>query len=186
MNAALIQSIEKYSTRHPEQKDVVSKFLEFVSQDADCLSRKNAFGHITSSAWLVDPSNTKTLLTHHRKLQRWLQLGGHVEGEDSVIQSALREAQEESGIMDIRFVSEEIFDLDLHWIPDNPKEKGHWHYDLRYLMQAASTDFAVSDESHDLKWFSFEELAGAKTDESVLRMGRKWCELKGIERIGHF
>ena len=91
-------------------------------------------------------------MTHHRKLDRWLQLGGHADGDRDLAAVALREAEEESGLVDL-VVLPDIFDLDRHWIPERGDVPGHWHYDVRYVVRATgSEDFAVSDESHALAW----------------------------------
>lgn len=114
-------------------------------------------------------------MTHHRKLDRWLQLGGHADGDRDLPAVALREAEEESGLSDLR-VLPEVFDLDRHWIPERGDVPGHWHYDVRYVVRCDGTeDFVVSDESHDLAWRAIAGLLDdAQIDPSIRRMASKW------------
>lgn len=117
------------------------------------------------------------LLTHHRKLGRWLQLGGHSDGDPFTLGVALREAQEESGIMDVTVVTDEIFDLDVHEIPGNAREPAHIHYDVRFLLRAERTDFVVSEESSELAWVPREALPSYTSEPTMLRMWEKWNQL---------
>lgn len=162
-----------------ERDDAQRRRIEaFVREHADCFQRSLTHGHLTGSAWLLDSSGQRVLLTHHRKLDRWLQLGGHADGDPNLLEVALREAREESGIPDIRPLSEEIFDLDIHPIPAARGEPAHLHLDIRFLLQVCGRDeFVVSDESHALGWFTRDELATMELDEAVLRMCVKWQRL---------
>ena len=148
--------------------------IRFVEAHADCCSRTQLSGHLTGSAWIVDASRTRTLLTHHRKLDKWLQLGGHADGDPDLLAVALREGREESGLTRLRVVSPEIFDLDRHWIPERKTEPAHWHYDLRFMIEADPAEpFAVSDESHDLAWVEVARVTTLNPEESMARMVRK-------------
>jgi 8-oxo-dGTP pyrophosphatase MutT (NUDIX family) len=148
--------------------------LRFVETHPDCLLRTQLTGHLTGSAWIVDAARTRTLLTHHRKLDKWLQLGGHADGDPDLCAVALREAREESGLTRLRAVSAEIFDLDRHWIPERKTEPAHWHYDLRFMIEADPAEpIAVSDESHDLGWVELGRVAALNPEESMARMVRK-------------
>lgn len=153
-------------------------FGEFVSRHPDCCERTLAEGHLTGSAWLVSADGQRVLLTHHRKLDRWLQLGGHAEGDPDLAAVALREAREESGIEALAIESG-VFDLDRHLIPARGADPAHWHYDVRFVVRAlADESFTVSDESHALAWRPIDELAAdASVDESVRRMATKWIRL---------
>ncbi|MGJ8634551.1 MAG: NUDIX hydrolase [Luteolibacter sp.] len=132
-------------------------------------------GHITGSAWVVSEDGSEVLLTHHRKLGCWLQLGGHADGESDVFAVALKEAEEESGLKSFRAVGEGIFDLDIHPIPARKNEPEHLHYDIRYVLRAeGSHDYVVSDESHDLRWVKPEEVKHLTTEPSMMRMVEKW------------
>lgn len=163
-----------YAQRWPQETDAVL-FLELLEDAQDPFERARLAGHFTASSWLVDRSGTRVLLTHHRKLERWLQLGGHADGDRDLANVALREAEEESGLTGLR-VEPELFDLDRHWIPERKEVPGHWHYDARYVVHAGGNeDYIVSEESHDLAWRPIAEiLSDPASDESMLRMARKW------------
>ena len=131
-------------------------------------------GHLTGSAWIVSPDRTRTLLTHHHKLDKWLQLGGHADGQSDLLAAALREAREESGLTRLRVISREIFDVDRHWIPPRKTDPGHYHYDLRFLLEADPAEpLAISSESKDLAWVELERVAVLNPEESMARMVRK-------------
>ena len=120
------------------------------------------------------PCLTETLLTHHRKLQRWLQPGGHIENDDSnIYEAAIREVVEESGIDEISILQNSIFDIDVHLIPARKDVKEHYHYDIRFLLKAERTKFVASSESNELAWVGLTEVSNLLGDESVLRMCRK-------------
>ena len=175
---ALCGMLARYAAAHAERRDAAARILEFVSTTPDCFCRSCLQGHITGSAWLLNPAGDKALLTLHRNLKRWMQLGGHADGDPDVLRVALREATEESGIQGIRPLSPEIMDVDIHPIPARPDkgEPAHFHYDIRFLMQAPHERFAISDESDDLAWWSYADIQSrrAELDEAVLRLARIW------------
>ena len=179
---ALCEMLARYAASHAERRDAAARVLEFVSSTPDCFCRTCQQGHITGSAWLLNPAGDKALLTLHRNLKRWMQLGGHADGDPDVLRVALREATEESGIQGIRPLSAEIMDVDIHPIPARPDrgEPAHFHYDIRFLMQAPHERFAISDESDDLAWWSYADIQSrrAELDEAVLRLARLWREEK--------
>lgn len=131
-------------------------------------------GHITGSAFIVNPGFTHTLLVHHAKLNRWLQPGGHADGDTHVAGVALREANEETGVMRLDPIGEGIYDLDIHPIPQRKDFPMHDHYDVRYLFQASMDDpVVVSEESHDVRWVPLAELERYNEEPSLLRLRAK-------------
>ena len=153
---------------------MTAETIRFVAAHADGLLRTCVPGHLTGSAWIVSPDRTRALLTHHLKLDKWLQLGGHADGDGDLLAVALREAREESGLTHVRAVSPEIFDLDRHWIPPRKTEPGHFHYDLRFLLEADPTEaIVISSESKDLAWVALERVTLLNPEESMARMVRK-------------
>jgi 8-oxo-dGTP pyrophosphatase MutT (NUDIX family) len=173
---ALALALADYRRRWPGETGVVD-FEEFLVEQADAFEREFAIGHFTGSAWLVSADGSRVLLTHHRKLGLWLQLGGHADGDTDLMRVALREAEEESGL-DGLTVDPEIFDLDRHRIPARGDVPEHWHYDVRYVVRAGANEkFVVSDESHALAWREIAEVARDETaDVSVRRMAWKWLQ----------
>ena len=165
--------LAEYRRRWPEEAETVDQFEAFIDTHPDCSERSCRVGHVTGSAWIVNRTGDRVLLTHHRKLGRWLQPGGHCDGDPDTLEVALREAREESGL-DVRALDEAIFDLDVHLIPARTGEPAHYHYDVRFLVQAMEDRFRVSEESCALAWVPADRVGVFTSDESVLRMARKW------------
>ena len=174
-SASLAAALQAYRQRWPGEAGTVDGFLALLDDAADPFVRERLAGHFTASAWLVAADGARVLLTHHRKLGLWLQLGGHADGDRDLQRAALKEAHEESGLPGLA-IDDGIFDLDRHWIPEHKDVPAHWHYDVRYVVRAGSDEaFVVSEESHDLAWRSIAELAAeAGADPSVRRMAGKW------------
>lgn len=168
LRAHLAQSLE------PREADMVHQTLTFVSEHPDCFERSCHVGHITGSAWVVDPARRQVVLTHHRKLDRWLQLGGHADGEADPLAVALREAREEAGLRRLRAVTPALFDVDCHRIPAQGPEPEHLHFDLRFLIEADPTEpLVVSDESHAVAWVPLGEVVRLNPSASLARLVRK-------------
>ncbi len=180
MKEALIELITKHTPFDDTERAHTMRTLEFLRKNENCTSTDNLKGHITASAWVLSPQRTETLLTHHRKLNRWLQLGGHIEDDATIQAAALREAVEESGIENIHLIEDSIFDIDVHLIPARNEIAEHYHYDIRFLLQAERTDFVISDESNDLAWVKLSDIGSFVSDESVLRMCRKSKACSGV------
>ena len=173
----LITALRSYYERWPQEEQTIQRFVEFVSTEPGCFHRSTEHGHLTGAAWLVDPPGERVLLTHHRKLDKWLQLGGHADGQGNILEVALTEAREESGIHEVHPISMEIFDIDVHDIPARKKDPEHLHYDVRFLMRSARTDYVVGDESHDLEWVPITQIDAVTTEPSMLRMAHKWLTM---------
>lgn len=170
----LLDLIDRYAGGHPDESSVVERFREFVAGHPDCFERSLAIGHVTGSAWILDRPGERVLLTHHRKLDRWLQPGGHADGNPDVLAVALREGWEETGLESLAPVDGAVFDLDIHRIPARGREPEHLHYDVRFLLRDSGTgDFVVSEESHDLAWVPLVALESRTTEESMIRMRDK-------------
>jgi 8-oxo-dGTP pyrophosphatase MutT (NUDIX family) len=166
--------LENYRTPFEEEAAFVPDFLELI-EDPLAFQRERLEGHFTGSAWIVNKKRTHTLLTLHRKLNKWLQLGGHADGNENLVEVAMKEAQEESGLKTLKMVDIKIFDIDKHIIPARKDVPEHYHYDVRFLIEADITDsLQISEESKDLAWISYElaeELVNY--NPSIMRMLEK-------------
>ncbi|MCC7096708.1 MAG: NUDIX hydrolase [Thermomonas sp.] len=179
LDGGFAAALADYARRWPGEADTAALFETLLADPVDPFRRERLAGHFTASCWLVSRDGSRVLLTHHRKLGLWLQLGGHADGERDLTMAALREAQEESGLSGL--VNEPaIFDLDRHWIPEHKGVPSHWHYDVRYIVRAGEDEaFTVSEESLDLAWRPIAALAvDAGADASVRRMAGKWMMRK--------
>ncbi len=164
---AIVAAFEPYDEAQAAQR---AQILAFIDEHPDALHRSCLEGHLTASGLVVDAAGERGLLTHHKKLNRWLQLGGHVDGDGDLARSALRECVEESGI-DGLTVDPTPIDLDCHRIPAREHEPEHWHLDVRFRVLApAGAREEASEESHALGWFTARELRDLDTDDSVRRL----------------
>lgn len=169
-----LKLLKEYSPSLEESnyKEVITNF---INKNERCFDRKLDAGHITSSAWLLSRCGNKALLMHHAKLNLWMQLGGHCDNDGDILQVAVKEAIEESGINHIEPVSNNIFDIDIHYIPANQKEAAHYHYDIRFLLQIKSNEkVKINHESKELRWIGKYKSELPTSERSVVRMFEKW------------
>jgi len=174
----LLKSLNSYSSPYTAEAEFTSRFLELL-QSSRCYFRDHLPGHITGSAWIINPSRDSALLVHHRKLNRWLQPGGHADGDEDILHVSLREAMEETGLKNLTLLHDGIFDIDIHAIPERNEFPEHLHYDVRFAFQANDQEaLMLSEESHSLAWIKLEELMVATKDNaSISRMAEKSSDL---------
>lgn len=176
----ILDKLKTYESFDPNELEMKSMIIEFIENEENIYGKLNPRGHITASAWVVNEEMTHVLFTHHSKLDRWLQPGGHTEVGEDVLDGAIREAAEETGLKQLRVATGEIFDVDVHLIPARKETAAHYHYDIRYLIYASmQEELILTHESNDLKWFGLEELALMKFDASIQRMIDKTKLLEG-------
>jgi 8-oxo-dGTP pyrophosphatase MutT (NUDIX family) len=162
------------------QSEVRRRMLAFASDHDDALTRASVTGHFTGSALVVEEGTSRTLLLFHRKLQRWLQPGGHADGDATLAAVALREATEETGIVGLR-VDPVPIDLDIHEV-SSANEASHLHLDVRFLVSSpAGARVAGNHESEALRWV--EPLAD-DLGELALDVGTHRLITAGLARRG--
>lgn len=167
----LLTLLRPYKPLNEAERAMWLDTILFVEQHPDCFERSLLIGHITGSAWIVSPEGGQVILIHHRKLDRWLQPGGHADGDPDVAAVALREAREETGLTSLKLVSPTIYDVDVHLIPAKGEVPAHHHYDIRFLFVADPAEpFLHSAETKDIKWVDYEKVPFFTPDKSVLRM----------------
>ena len=189
--AGLLQALECYVARYADEQATVDRIRALLESRRPCFSR-DCFdpGHLTASAWIVSREQRSVLLTHHRKLDRWLQLGGHADGETDLRAVALREAREESGMDDFRILPGDgeglILDVDVHVIPARGDEPRHEHHDIRFLFEASESVpiRRQRSESKAMAWFRGETLDSILQEESLARMARKASDWLARSPIG--
>ncbi|MFJ3938738.1 NUDIX hydrolase [Streptomyces parvus] len=158
---------EDLETTHGDQAKLRQAYLDHLARHDDGMWKACGAGHLTASALVIDPERGKVLLTLHRKLRMWLQMGGHCEEQDATLEAAaLREATEESGIAGLTLLSGGPVRLDRHPIPS----PCNWHLDVQYAALApAGAAERISEESLELRWFGYEDVPGV-ADASVVRL----------------
>jgi len=174
--APLLRLLAAHRARFPDDAARVDLVTAFVRAHADCFERSCRPGHVTGSAWILSADRASVLLTHHRKLGRWLQVGGHADGDPDPFRVALREAEEESGLRSLApFPGAPVpLDVDVHAIPPHGDEPAHLHHDVRFLLVAApGATIRPSEESHDVRWVPRARLVELADDESLVRMHRR-------------
>jgi 8-oxo-dGTP pyrophosphatase MutT (NUDIX family) len=147
------------------------KMILYLQNEPNCFERSLLKGHFTGSAFVINRTKTKTILVNHAKLNRWLQPGGHCDGDTNVANVALKEVMEETGLKKLEIVENEIFDIDIHSIPQRKNVPEHLHLDVRFLIYADEDEIITgSDESTDVKWFAIEEVEQFNCEWSIMRM----------------
>ncbi|MGE0772315.1 MAG: NUDIX hydrolase [Cyclobacteriaceae bacterium] len=168
------ESLQNYHTHYFQELQFVQPFLNLLEHPR-CYYRDHMPGHLTASAFIVDRDASKVLLVHHAKLNRWLQPGGHADGEEDLTAVALKETWEETGVRNVKMLMPGFFDIDIHPIPARGNVPTHDHYDVRFLLGANSTfPIQVSEESHDVKWVELNDLEHYTREPSLLRMKDKY------------
>lgn len=148
--------------------------LELLDTCDNCFKRSNKVGHFTASAFILNKAKTHVLLMHHAKLNIWVQPGGHCDGDQDVSSVAIKEAEEETGIKGLKFLMPEIFDIDIHLLPEHKGIEAHYHFDIRFLLHAHEDDtFIKNHESHELRWVEINKENTPVDRESVARMFKK-------------
>jgi len=186
----LLDMLERYVLQHPGEAGAAERIRQLVTSSPECFERHCRPGHVTASAWVLSHDQSRCVLIHHRKLGRWLQPGGHADGDSNVVAVAQREVQEETGLSELELISTKNaltpLDIDVHRIPKRVDASGkvvedaHDHHDLRFLFRAAADQpLILSEESNEVRWFTHQEVLAVTDEESVLRMLRK----AGPERI---
>lgn len=175
---ALISSLEQFRASSPHEECDREFILEFARTRAHPFNRSHLDAHLTASALIVDFAGEQVLLGFHRKLNRWLQLGGHGEpGEVCSRVVAFREAREESGIADLQLhpAAQAPFDVDVHEIPARPDAPAHLHLDLRYLMTAppGAQPRRCEEEHMQVRWWGWQEAEKLDLGMSLHRMLEK-------------
>jgi len=161
----------------PPERDYRVSMLDLLKKEPACFARNCFPAHFTGSAWVVSHDGARALLTHHRFLNVWLQLGGHCDGVESTLETSRKEALEESGIEGLVLASPRPFDLDIHMIPAHQErgEPAHYHYDVRHVWIAPQNAVCrISEESYDLRWFTPDEMAALPLGTGMVRMLEKW------------
>ncbi|MGB3467049.1 MAG: NUDIX hydrolase, partial [Cyclobacteriaceae bacterium] len=158
IEATLSRLLDKYQTTYAEEKEYKNRFYSLL-EEPDCFERKNLERHFTGSCWVTDQERENVLLLHHAKLQRWLQPGGHADGDANLIAVARKELIEETGMQTIFSLPEKIFDIDIHVIPERKNVPRHEHFDARFHF-IATTDqqLQINNESTALKWVPIDKV----------------------------
>ena len=167
---ALLKSYEPLDDRDTKTRD---QAVSFIEAHEDCLLRTCVSGHLTASAFVLNPQRDSFLLLHHRKLDRWLQPGGHADGDADLLNVAVREVEEETGLP-ARPLMSKLFDIDIHEIPARKSDPTHLHFDFRFALESLSSAIAINDEAFDARWISLQDVESITSEPSIVRMVHRW------------
>ena len=157
----ILDLLKNYQTSFSEEIDFQKQIITFLEQNDDFALRSNLIGQLTGSAWIINKERTKALLIHHKKLNRWLQIGGHIEENDHTItETILREIEEESGLKTLKLLSSSIYDIDIHTIPQKKETPEHLHFDIRLILEADENEKLLpqNEEIVAIKWCPLDKV----------------------------
>ncbi len=182
MNArhGLLGLLKRYVAANEQEERSLIEILDFVKSHPECFDNDFKMGHITGSALVVDRGFNYALLTHHMVINKWMQFGGHSDSDPDVIKTAMREAQEESGLKSLKFISghEDIFDVDVHPISPKADMPLHNHYDIRIILTTDMNEpYVVSHESKELRWVHMSEAEKYNKQPAFMRLIKKAQQL---------
>ncbi len=172
----LLDLLARHQTRFMDESAFLARAQTFVSAHQDCFHRDLWPAHVTGSTWVVNPDRSRVLLLHHRKHDQWFQPGGHADGDGDILRVALRETAEETGLdpAQVRLVSTDIFDVDIHAIPAMHHDPRHEHIDIRFLVEIDDRlPVPGNDESHEVRWTSLTAVSRFNNNLSTWRMVEK-------------
>ena len=175
----LRSSLSLFNPTNEKETIYQTQMLELLSEGKIAFERKREAGHFTSSAWVLDPSSKTVLLILHSKIGKWLQPGGHADGNQDLLEVAKKELMEETGVNAVELLKTTIFDLDIHTIPAHKGIPEHLHYDLRFIFRGNSqASLEINHESKDIQWVPLDEIPKlVGNDDSICRMVEKSKDL---------
>lgn len=159
----IIEQITKYNACNEQEQKDKETMLKFINSFEDVLTRDNEFGHFTSSAWVVNKEKTKVLMIYHNIYDSWTWTGGHADGEDDLLNVAIREVCEETGIKNVVPVVEDVFSLEIICVNGHVKREkyvsSHLHMNLTFLLEADENEtlYVKEDENSGVKWVDINE-----------------------------
>lgn len=181
----LLALLDEYATPYIEEAAMVEKTRRFILENERCFDRQLDHGHVSGSAWVLNPARSHVFLLHHRKLNLWLQPGGHADNNHDILQVALSETSEEAGAdpASIRLLSEGIFDVDVHSVHETANEPRHNHFDIRFLVELDDTrPLHGNRESFAVAWVPLDDVMRLNNFRSTYRMVQKTRRLRTINR----
>lgn len=179
----LIESILKYQDQYPEERDP-GIVIDFIESTDNLFGRDSMKGHITCSAWVLNADLTEVVLVKHRRLDRWIRPGGHIEAMESPFEGAYREGVEETGIQELTPWSSDIFHISVHDFPSGKDGPAHYHYDLRYLFIAPpQAELVMTDETDGVRWVNLHQIHEYTEEATMIDMAEKTKVLAKAGRL---
>lgn len=171
MREKLMRQIEAYEPYNEQEKKDKELILSMLKSTPELFLRENGYAHMTASAWIVNETMDKALMAYHNIYHSWSWLGGHADGDEDLLRVALKEAREESGIVNVRPYSEDIFSIEVLTVDGHVKNgnyvSSHLHLNVTYLLIADEKDMLEikADENSGVRWFPLREAVDASTEK---------------------
>ncbi len=181
----LLQEITNYQPFNLQEAHDKECIIDFITNHADCLERKNQTAHITTSIWTINKDCTKTLMVYHNIYDSWSWIGGHADGNEDLRSVALRELQEETGVGHATLITPDMFSLETLTVNGHIKNgvyvPSHLHMNITYLAQADENETLMikKDENQAVKWWSFEDALKVPTESWFI----EWIYKKLIQKV---
>lgn len=181
-----IQAYTPYNAQEEKDQEIILQYIETFN---NLLTRENEFAHFTASAWLVNKERTKVLMAYHNIYNSWSWVGGHADGEEDLLQVAIKEAKEETGLVNVAPVTEEIYSIEILGVPAHEKRgkhvATHVHLNVTYLLEANDDEstYIKPDENSDLKWMGIDEAVEASTEPEMKVVYRKLNEKLRVYQV---
>lgn len=174
MKIDLKEQIENYKPYNEQEEKDKEIMLKYINTFDDVLTRNNEFGHFTASSWAVNKERTKILMIYHNIYKSWAWTGGHADGESDLLGVAIRELKEETGVKNIKVLSDDIFSLEIICVNGHVKRgkyvSSHVHLNLTYLLEVDESDILQikDDENSGVKWVNIEEVEKVSNEEWIV------------------
>ncbi len=188
----LREKIEKYQPYNEQEAKDKQTMLKYIDTFEDVLTRNNEFGHFTASAWTINQERTKVLMIYHNIYQSWAWTGGHADGESNLLEVAIRELKEETGVKNVKVLNDNIFSLEIICVNGHVKRgkyiSSHQHLNLTYLLEVDEKEILKmkEDENSGVKWINLEDVAKASNEKWMIenvyqKLNDKLKNIKYIE-----
>ena len=170
----LKEQIENYKTYNEEEKNDREIMIECINKFEDVLTRENKICHFTASSWIVNKERTKVLMIYHNIYKSWAWTGGHADGDSNLLHVALKEAKEETGLKNLKLLSDEIFGIQILTVDSHIKRgkfvSSHLHLDCCFLLEADESEVLKikEDENSGVEWIDIDK-AEEVTKESKMK-----------------
>lgn len=185
----IYSQIEKYRPFNEQERRDKELILKFLRENEDAFERSNATAHMTSSAWVINRDATKVLMVYHKIYDSWSWTGGHADGERDMLALAIREVQEETGVKNVKPVSDDIYSLEILTVDGHEKRgeyvSSHLHMNVTYLLRADEEEnlHICEDENSGVAWFTLDGALAASTEPWFVERIYKKLNDKLIEYV---
>jgi len=170
----LKEQIENYKPCNEQEENDQEMIIECINTFEDILTRENKICHFTASNWIVNKEKTKVLMIYHNIYKSWAWTGGHADGDSNLLHVALKEAEEETGLRNLKVLSDGIFGIQILTVDSHIKRgkfvPSHLHLDCCFLLEADESEVLKikEDENSDVKWIDIDK-AEEVTNESKMK-----------------